>query len=133
MRIVSRFKVVQELIELVELTFIIHSRISGSSSLDPNFLERHGSSRMIGDVNLFISPCDIDEEEGTKEGEGRKLKAEMEIMLAEPDARRKGYALETLRAFLEYSSMNLSIQPTNFFARVRSVSPLCSSSCNGQR
>lgn len=49
---------------------------------------------MIGDVNLFLNDQD-DPHCG-----------EIEIMIAEPSARQKGYAIETLTTFLRYGKIH---------------------------
>ncbi|KAF1836752.1 hypothetical protein BDW02DRAFT_492868, partial [Decorospora gaudefroyi] len=58
-----------------------------------------GPECMIGDVNLFLGAADTDAEE---EGKGGDLAGELEIMLAHPKHRNKGYAKEALLAFLWY-------------------------------
>ena len=50
---------------------------------------------MIGDVNLFLNDPD-DSQCG-----------EIEIMIAEPSARQKGFGLETLQTFLRYGNDSL--------------------------
>jgi RimJ/RimL family protein N-acetyltransferase len=61
---------------------------------------------MIGDVNLFLYPCeesdDDDDETGNEDAVG-----ELEIMIARPGARGKGLAKEALRAFIWYVATSL--------------------------
>lgn len=87
---------------------------------------------MIGDVNIFLSPLDDerDEEEGTtpiEEGpssasNGTGKQGELEIMIAEPTARRRGYASEALSLMMDYAcdpANGLELEYKNLFARVR--------------
>lgn len=105
-----------------ELTFIIHRRIDSLSLDDPGFLAARDEETMIGDINLFLSSLTASdsEDETTSKSTGSisALKAECEIMIASPSARRQGYAIEALRLFLSYSSRELKIPPRNFFARI---------------
>lgn len=54
---------------------------------------------MIGDVNLFLYPCD---EEGNGEDEDEIVVGELEIMIARAEARGNGLAREALQAFMWY-------------------------------
>lgn len=54
--------------------------------------------RMIGDVNLFLSPADEDEE---------GCIGELELMIAPKDARRQGYGRATILAFLHFIQLHL--------------------------
>ncbi|KAF1845563.1 uncharacterized protein K460DRAFT_337907 [Cucurbitaria berberidis CBS 394.84] len=75
---------------------------------------------MIGDVNLFLysdADSDSDEEDASKQDQQQKkqlhqhpkpLIGELEIMIARADARGKGLACETLRAFIWYITTSLS-------------------------
>jgi RimJ/RimL family protein N-acetyltransferase len=88
-----------------KLTFIICHSPFPSSTLTPKLED--APSKMLGDVNLFLSededsPGEEDEYQGSKAVIG-----EIEIMIAVPTARRKGLALSSLQAFLAYISGNL--------------------------
>ncbi|KAH6918008.1 GNAT domain-containing protein [Coprinopsis sp. MPI-PUGE-AT-0042] len=104
-----------------KLTFIILSRTT-SSSLHTSFGQGEGPEirpddprlqecQMVGDVNLFLSgdletlraPLRVqsDEDPEDEEPEGH---AEVEIMIAEADYRRKGYALQALQVLLSYAT-----------------------------
>lgn len=67
--------------------------------------------RMIGDVNLFLYPCEeCDDDIGQQDShETGKVDAvgELEIMIAQPGARGKGLAKEALQAFIWYISTSL--------------------------
>lgn len=54
--------------------------------------------RLIGDVNLFLSPADEDEE---------GCIGELELMIAPKNARRQGYGRATILTFLHYIQMHL--------------------------
>ncbi|OWF37494.1 N-acetyltransferase 9-like protein [Mizuhopecten yessoensis] len=55
-------------------------------------------SAMVGDVNLFFND------------EDNKHSAEIEIMIAEPSARRKGFGKETLLCMMQYGVQTLKVQ-----------------------
>lgn len=66
--------------------------------------------RMIGDVNLFLNEDDEDDEnQGEEERVAEKVIGELEIMLASPSARGKGYGKAILLAFLWYIITNLDV------------------------
>ena len=54
--------------------------------------------RMIGDVNLFLSPADEDDE---------GCIGELEVMIAPTSARRQGYGRATIVTFLHYIQTHL--------------------------
>ncbi|KAH6612695.1 acyl-CoA N-acyltransferase [Boeremia exigua] len=67
---------------------------------------------MVGDVNLFLSDDDEEDEEGKVDEEGNEDKpksviGELEIMIARKDQQGKGLAQETLRAFMSYIQSSL--------------------------
>lgn len=62
---------------------------------------------MIGDVNLFINPI---------EDEPDCVEAELDVMIAERDARRKGYATEAVLLALLYGVDELDI--SRFFVKI---------------
>lgn len=84
--------------------------------------EDDAPSRMVGDVNLFLTPCDDeDDEDGESEDihgnenerrdAGREsglcdLQGEIDIMIASRENRRKGLGEAAVRAFLQYLSRN---------------------------
>lgn len=76
---------------------------------------------MLGDVNIFLSKAyDSEEEEAAPAAaanEGR-TKAEVELMIALPESRRRGYGAAALRTFLSYAASALDLPPAAFFARI---------------
>nr|ODN88960.1 hypothetical protein L203_02366 [Cryptococcus depauperatus CBS 7841] len=90
----------------LELTFILLVRpLSTTTILSPSQLKR---CRMMGDVNLFLPDG--------KNGEG-----ECEIMIASPQDRRKGFAVEALSLFLKYLTITLPLPPSQLIARIGST------------
>ena len=77
-------------------TFIILAN-DGSNSLE---------ERMAGDVNLFMH----DRDDVTN--------AEIEIMIAEPRFRGKGFGKEALQLMMHYGALSSSLQITRFFAKI---------------
>ncbi|KAI1733641.1 acetyltransferase domain-containing protein [Xylaria scruposa] len=69
--------------------------------------------RMVGDVNLFLTPLD-DDDDGDKDINGieekkdetRCVKGEIDIMIALPEHRRRGLGEAAVRAFLRYLTGN---------------------------
>ncbi|KAK5173689.1 uncharacterized protein LTR77_002370 [Saxophila tyrrhenica] len=57
--------------------------------------------RMVGDVNLFIYPLDLDEDESAAPPTSSVV-GEIELMIASPLHRRKGYGRGALLAFISY-------------------------------
>ena len=96
-------------------------------ALDTPGTKQHGLGRMVGDVNLFFHPWLCDEQpdrglagaklpqservpEGLAAGQsqsGIHHAAEVEVMIAEPDARRHGLASEALRLLLGFAVVEL--------------------------
>ncbi|WVO13549.1 hypothetical protein L204_101170 [Cryptococcus depauperatus] len=89
-----------------KLTFILLVRpLSTTTILSPSQLKQ---CRMMGDVNLFLPDG--------KNGEG-----ECEIMIASPQDRRKGFAVEALSLFLRYLTTTLPLPPSQLIARIGST------------
>jgi RimJ/RimL family protein N-acetyltransferase len=80
-----------------KLTFIIHSPSCHTNQILEKSLDAGG---MIGDVNLYISTTE----------------AEVEIMIAEPDFRRKGLGLEALKMLFTYGTTVLKLK--KFVAKI---------------
>lgn len=59
-----------------------------------------GKGKMCGDVNLFFHEYD---NESAGEG-GERQVGEIEVMVAEPNSRRKGIASEAIRMMIHYSA-----------------------------
>ncbi|KCV69224.1 hypothetical protein H696_04641 [Fonticula alba] len=75
------------------LTFII---IDKAQMLATPVAKRTVTSGMIGDINAFIQP-------------DRRFEAELSVMIAEPTARRKGFARDAVLTFLRYCIEHLRI------------------------
>jgi RimJ/RimL family protein N-acetyltransferase len=103
-----------------KLTFIICSPLSevitSSNGQDvrntPLSVGEHdGECDMVGDVNLFLSPPDDDDEEGPVQGQnhqrGSICTGELELMIASPRHRRRGYGRASILAFVRYISLHL--------------------------
>lgn len=105
-----------------ELTFIVLSRLPDLELLpsDPTFFQQHGLDQMVGDVNIFLSKAYDSEEDGDSEAPASEghTKAEVELMIALPESRRRGYGTAALRTFLSYASTTLDLPPCAFFARI---------------
>jgi RimJ/RimL family protein N-acetyltransferase len=81
-----------------KLTFIACLPTDTSSSKSIQGGTHDPPERMIGDVNLFMSAADEDEE---------GCIGELELMIAPTSARRKGYGRATIVTFLYYIQNNL--------------------------
>lgn len=126
-----------------KLTFIILSRegvdLPDDSSISPSDPQLK-KCPMVGDVNIFLSGSlqnlrsplkrayDSEHEEDREEEE-EEGHAEVEIMVAEPAYRRKGYAREALQLMLYYATGHpfsssttiespLKIAPTRLLTRI---------------
>jgi len=81
-----------------KLTFII---CGPTEDQNPGHIVRGTSDaphRMIGDVNLFLSPAEEDDE---------GCIGELELMIAPVDKRRKGYGRAAILTFLQYIQTHL--------------------------
>ncbi|KAI4864668.1 GNAT domain-containing protein [Hypoxylon rubiginosum] len=68
--------------------------------------EADSPGRMIGDVNLFLTPWDGDD--GEEQGQGKAyVNAEIDIMIADPRHRGRGLGRATLTAFLLFIRSHL--------------------------
>lgn len=108
-----------------ELTFIILSRDSSVAPTSSAFFATHDTSRMVGDVNIFLSltsPSDDEDEDSPDPARPAPppptQRCEVEIMVALTSSRRQGYAFASLKHFLQYASAILSLPPSAFFARI---------------
>ncbi len=83
-----------------KLTFIACLPLPSSESIPAQIRggEHDAAERMIGDVNLFLSSADEDEE---------GCIGELELMIAPTAARRKGYGRATVITFLHYIQIHL--------------------------
>ena len=81
-----------------KLTFIVLDRADGA---------------MAGDVNLFFHPW------LREEGQAEHAVAEVEVMIGEPAARRKGLASEALQLMMDYAAAELGTR--RFVAKIKMV------------
>ena len=98
-------------------TFIVHAT-DDCQALDslPVFSVRENLKGMVGDVNLFLS--DIEEEdENEKSSSGTsRIQAEVDIMIAEKDYRQKGLGRAATSAMLIYGADTLKVN--RFFCKI---------------
>ncbi|TMW62535.1 hypothetical protein Poli38472_005153 [Pythium oligandrum] len=83
-------------------TFIVLEK--GTADTVDSFVDGPAIERMAGDVNLFFN----DDEDPTV--------CEMEIMIAEPKYRRKGFAREAVRLMMAYATSELKV--TRFYCKI---------------
>jgi len=104
-------------------TFIVHNVETISQDITnivSNFSISENLSGMVGDVNLFLSDIDDEENEDTTTSpNGEKLprlQAEIDIMIAEKDFQKKGLGRAATCAMLLYGMKRLGIQ--RFFCKI---------------
>lgn len=81
-------------------TFIIFDKLIQSETISKSI--NQNTAGMCGDVNLFIMDSDASESYSLIESALPVLAAEIMIMIAEPWARRKGYATEAVHAMMHF-------------------------------
>lgn len=64
-----------------------------------------GFNVMAGDVNLYLLDAEAEDL-----GEPNTVVAELEVMVAEPESRRKGIATDALRLMMAYARLHLGVQ-----------------------
>ena len=84
---------------------------------------------MVGDVNLFLSEeedSDVEQVEDTVAdpkdpgpGHGRRMQAEVDIMVAEPGARGRGIGKEATCLMIQYATVVMNIR--RFFAKINAT------------
>ena len=95
--------------DVLEVTFIILLRQKGQEK-PASLIED-----MVGDVNMFLSPLDTSEDDSASS----LMQGELEIMIAEPSARRKGCATEALSLMIRYALANkLVAKPEDLLVRI---------------
>ena len=106
-------------------TFIVHASESVEEGDDripiDQFVVKENLASMVGDVNLFLSEIEDDDEEGVEHnkkivGEGSRVQAEIDIMIAEKDYQGKGIGKEATSAMLLYGATKLGIG--RFFCKI---------------
>ncbi|KAI3322996.1 hypothetical protein HD806DRAFT_95336 [Xylariaceae sp. AK1471] len=90
-----------------KLTFIVCQPVVLSESKDDittSTIYAGENERMVGDVNLFLAPCDDGENENKpgENGDENATCGEIDIMIAMPEHRRKGLGEAAVRAFLQF-------------------------------
>eukprot|EP00929_Paragymnodinium_shiwhaense_P077551 TRINITY_DN39943_c0_g1_i2.p1 TRINITY_DN39943_c0_g1~~TRINITY_DN39943_c0_g1_i2.p1 ORF type:complete len:190 (-),score=47.07 TRINITY_DN39943_c0_g1_i2:92-661(-) len=100
-----------------KLTFVV---LDKDLSSDPALGEVAVGGGMAGDVNVFFGgpPIDDEEETGAPTPPAAHREGEIEVMVAEPDSRRKGLASEALRLIMAYCQEKLGTQV--FVAKIKS-------------
>jgi len=97
-----------------KLTFIICQPLSSPPHLPEDVMKGgidDAPDRMLGDINLFLFPPEDDEDNVEPPANGRDGSAgsvigELELMIANPTHRRKGYGRAALLTFLSYIISN---------------------------
>lgn len=90
-----------------KLTFIICKPLLEAEMM--TFMEAgefDSEERMVGDVNLFLSPNHEDVDDATSVSIGPGLVGELELMIAPLSLRRKGYGRAALSTFVAYILKN---------------------------
>ena len=103
------------------MTFIILER-SKEPSVARGTIPADLSEGMIGDVNLFLTDASDEEDdqaiEQTNSGKVLRKQGELEIMIAEQSARRKGNASQALTLMICYAMQHLHLGPEHFLVRI---------------
>ena len=103
---------------------------SPKSAAKTNDFIRNNTSAMVGDVNLFLSEEEEDNDDEQVEdhgadhkdpgpGQGRRMQAEVDIMVAEPAARGRGIGKEATCLMIQYATVVLNIG--RFFAKINAT------------
>lgn len=99
-----------------KLTFIVCKPIDNFSQLlggdgDVQFVRMNTidkMERMVGDVNFFLHKYDRGDDDGAAPADGKGwLTGEIDIMIADPDSRRKGMGRNAVCALLAYVQVQL--------------------------
>eukprot|EP00934_Nitzschia_sp_Nitz4_P006167 Nitzschia sp. Nitz4//scaffold3_size479765//203314//204095//NITZ4_000085-RA/size479765-augustus-gene-1.596-mRNA-1//-1//CDS//3329550713//6157//frame0 len=104
-------------------TFIVHST-PDSSRLPDTYSVQENLPHMIGDVNLFLSEIDEDEEDEPNlnsttvapTDQPPRIQAEVDIMIAEKSFQHGGLGKTATCAMMLYGAQNLQIQ--RFFCKI---------------
>ena len=93
-----------------KLTFIILDGAALAEAEGKGMSRRDaGLTSMVGDVNLFLLAEHPDEEEGESKVRNG-LAGEVEIMVASPSARGRGFGAESVRLLLAYARSRLGLR-----------------------
>ncbi|KAH8664042.1 GNAT domain-containing protein [Xylariales sp. PMI_506] len=91
-----------------KLTFIVCRPLAGAAAASVAAGEADADNRMVGDINLFLTPWDYEEEEGGDGGGAaatavaRYAVGEVDIMIADTANRGRGMGRAAVSAFLWY-------------------------------
>uniref|UniRef100_K3WM77 N-acetyltransferase domain-containing protein n=1 Tax=Globisporangium ultimum (strain ATCC 200006 / CBS 805.95 / DAOM BR144) TaxID=431595 RepID=K3WM77_GLOUD len=86
-------------------TFIVLAK--GTTNAESSFIDEAAIDRMAGDVNLFFNDYDD------------AFNCEMEIMIAEPKYRRKGFAKEAVELMMAYATSKLNVH--RFYCKINEI------------
>ena len=103
-------------------TFIVHETSAcHHQGVETNFVVTENLDAMVGDVNLFLS--EIDEDENSGQGEAaaetdgpKRVQAEIDIMIAEKQCHRKGLGRAATCSMLLYGARKLKVE--RFFCKI---------------
>jgi RimJ/RimL family protein N-acetyltransferase len=105
--------------DVAKYTFIVYDDDLTSSPAKTNAeaeaYVNSNLSKMVGDVNLFLSMDETVGDDGVT-AVSSILQAEVEIMIAEPSARRKGIAFAAVQHMLSYGASSLGVR--RFFVKI---------------
>lgn len=98
-------------------------RLPGVLPSDPAFLSKHGVDQMVGDVNIFLSKVydsdsDSDADPDAPPTTPPRTRCEVELMIAVPSTRRRGFGRAALEVFLPYAAAALDLPASAFFCRI---------------
>lgn len=97
--------------KLVKCLIKIHLTVFSVNNFRTDFFI---SEALIGDTNLFLNQdyflSGSDDENAQHDLNNEMIVAEAEIMIAEPDARKKGFGKEALLLMLKYGQSELGVQ-----------------------
>jgi RimJ/RimL family protein N-acetyltransferase len=83
----------------------------------------NGKPHLVGDVNLYLTKKTTDDDDDDDDGSGGGDKepivtAEIDVMIAEPNSRRQGFAREAVSLMMRHALDDPSIQLTSFYAKI---------------
>ena len=103
-------------------TFIVHETSAClHKGVETHFVATENLDAMVGDVNLFLSEIDDDEEQEQGEtaaetDKPQRIQAEIDIMIAEKGCHRKGLGKAATCSMLLYGARKLKVE--RFFCKI---------------